>query len=114
MSKKKKKTKKKIKRKQSKDEEIAKLKAKLAKLQTSEIDPLIVQKLNEFREIGLLFKTRNFFADYKVDIDSYHVHILKEDAEEVVTKNIDRSFILKEINEELHDARERARKAEEA
>ena len=86
----------------------------MAKFQTEEIDPLIVKKLNEFREIGMLFKTRNFFADYKVDIDSYQVHILKEGVEEVITKNIDRSFILKEMNEELNDARERARKAEEA
>jgi len=85
----------------------------LAKLKTDEIDPLITQKLKEFGEIGILLKTRYFFADYKVDIDSYHVHILKENAEEIKTENIERSFILKEINEELDNARDRARKVKE-
>lgn len=81
----------------------------MAKLKTDEIDPLIIQKNEEFKKIGLMFKVQDFFAVYKVEINSYEVHILKEGTDKLTVENIERSFILKEITEELDNDRARAR-----
>ena len=90
---------------------IKELKQELLKLGgKEEIDELESRKLKEFEEIGRLFKTRNFFGTYNRILDAFHIYILKEDYDEVDMANVDRAFVIKELNEELEHARDNARK----
>ncbi len=76
----------------------------------SEADELESKKLKEFQEIGTLFKTRNFFGTYNKIMDAFHIYILKEDHTDIDMVNVERAFVIKEINEELDHARGNARK----
>ena len=75
----------------------------------SEADELESKKLKEFQEIGTLFKTRNFFGTYNRIMDAFHIYILKEGHTDIDMANVERSFVIKELNEELEHARENAR-----
>lgn len=90
---------------------IEKLKQELLELEgDKDTDKFETRKLKEFEEIGRLFKTRNFFGTYNRILDAFHIYILKEDYDEVDMSNVDRAFVIKELNEELEHARDNVRK----
>jgi len=95
----------------AKQKRIDELKQELTVLEGDEDEAkkLETEKLKEFREIGTLFKTRNFFGTYNKILDAFHIYILKEDCTDIDMANVERSFVIKELNEELKHARENAR-----